>query len=848
MAALTSTQSGNFNSSSTWGGTTPADGDTFTISAGHEVTVNSDIRTTTGYGDITVSGHLKFATNGKMRLNGRITVKGYNTAAYNISGGAWFTSGNSATAGLFSSSGNNMILEVRGSNSDQHGIWVENERFASMKLEADYKRLNITTSAKLNINDDYISVSSASNFAVGDWIAIFRDGNQDNRVKGDEGFWVHDVDTSNNRLYYRQFVSPTSEITAVSGTTVTVKNAKVFRKGYKLICGTGSSRKVATINEIDYRDHKLTMTVSFASANVGQTLYQTGAERDHESGDRIERCATTLTTAITTVDSTNQITVGNASDIAVGDTIIIDANNNDTNWDYDTEYNVTAKSGNTLTLDDQVRHKHFSGSLIQILTRHFTIKGVDNNSDTRPFMYVEYWTDFNNCHTRQVSLKNIRFTQWGGNTNSTYYRGIMWAGYNSEYRDNESSDNRYGYQSKVQGIVIDNCNNKTSYTGLTTRHPHGLVVRNNCVYNIGSYNYWNWSSQHNLKWYNNYATRSNYTTFYNDGMYEPSNEWAYNYYTRSDDYGTLWHHNRECSNSVRHHILLNHENRFFYQYYAGNGSIYERWYCDGFRADIPYNGVGSGEIKWIDSYFKNRWVKDVFTDEAGEVWANDYSVWGGDDGRAQYHRTTGKSMFQQSYEHNFEYDLTAQAWGAQWRYQNTELGDDWLVVGTESSYLWFGDQIYVPAGTTVRISCKLKTPSDGSFSYPFMFARPHYGGYNQGRYISNYNNQTTTKSSSSAENPLTGFIEQVYWDSSGRGTHQTKQLTVAAQNKGYFLVYGVAGASSNGRQEKFYFEDPVLFFDKVSAIPTRGNASQKNPKKGSSFTPSNKKRIGGTRL
>ena len=38
MAALTSNQSGNFPASATWGGTAPADGDTFTIAAGHSDT------------------------------------------------------------------------------------------------------------------------------------------------------------------------------------------------------------------------------------------------------------------------------------------------------------------------------------------------------------------------------------------------------------------------------------------------------------------------------------------------------------------------------------------------------------------------------------------------------------------------------------------------------------------------------------------------------------------------------------------------------------------------------------------------------------------------------------------
>jgi len=113
MAALSSSQSGNFNSASTWGGTAPSDGDTFTINRGHKVTINSDLRPTNGYGDIVVYGNLHFTTNGKLRLNGRITVKGNDTYAYNT--GTQFEEGNSTNSGgLLSSSGNNMLLEVRG--------------------------------------------------------------------------------------------------------------------------------------------------------------------------------------------------------------------------------------------------------------------------------------------------------------------------------------------------------------------------------------------------------------------------------------------------------------------------------------------------------------------------------------------------------------------------------------------------------------------------------------------------------------------------------------------------------------------------------------------------------------
>jgi hypothetical protein len=52
MAALSSTQSGNWTSATTWGNVTPADGDTFTINYGHKVTVNSNTVVTQGYGDV----------------------------------------------------------------------------------------------------------------------------------------------------------------------------------------------------------------------------------------------------------------------------------------------------------------------------------------------------------------------------------------------------------------------------------------------------------------------------------------------------------------------------------------------------------------------------------------------------------------------------------------------------------------------------------------------------------------------------------------------------------------------------------------------------------------------------
>ena len=839
MAALSSTQSGNFNSASTWGGTSPSDGDTFTINRGHEVIVNSDLRPTNGYGDIQVYGHLKFETNAKFRLNGRITVRGYNTAANNVSGGAWFTKGNSATAGLFSSSGNNMLLEVRGTNDDQHGIWVETERYASMKLEASQKRTNTTTDESITYNSPYIPVANASNFAIGDWISVYKE-QEDERVQGDEGFWVHDVDTSSGRIYIRQFVAPSSTIEDINGNNVKVTDARVFRIGYKVICGTGSNRTIATINDINYARNTLVTSVTLNGNNEGGTLYQTGCEKDHPSGKVVEKIATTLKTAITSTNSTNQITVGSSADIAVGDTIIIDSNNDDDKgWDYNTEYNVTAKSGNTLTLSSNVRHKHKEGSLVQILTRNFTIKGIDTS--TRAFLYVEYWTDYNNASTRHITLKNVRFTQFGGNTKSTYYRGVMIAGYNSRKRDDDTG-NYHQHQTTIQGVVMDNSTNKQSYTGLSTRHAHSCTLRNCVIYNTGQQGIWNWSSTHNLKMYNNYVTRTGYSSIQQDACYEPWSEVSYNYLTRSDDYGYMIHNFREQT-PIRHNIILNHEQRCMYLYYSNHEMILERMYIDGFRY-VPYIGTANGTLNFLDSYLDNRWFKSIDTDTNGILDSNRYLGYGTAESRANYDRDHGNQCTFISYEHNFKNDAKLLSNGGGVLLQDSSTQGNYKVFNQTSSKLVYKKQVYVPANTTVRISSFVKCSATGSYSYPTLLVK-NVSKFTTGlgRYGGGYTGNTSTQGSSNKD--FQGFYHSVGFSASSRGNWEEKQITVQPQDKGYFMMVGIL-SNDNARDEVHEMKDINIFFDKAPAVK-KDNNHGKGVAVRSTFSRS-KKRIGGTRL
>ena len=281
MAARTSQQSGNFTASTTWGAL-PADGDTFTIAAGHVVTSSTVDMPTNGYGDITIHGCWSLQSGSQFKLNGRATVYGGESE--------WFEEGTADSAGVLEMKDNTHLV-LKGTNSEQHGVWVETQKWASIICDGGEKTLNtvISCSGYIDYNQDYLPVVSASNFAAGDWISVY------SRFQGykncsDESFIVHDTDTTAglNKIYYRQFVSPTATIRGfLSPRIIDVDNSKVFREGYKIIFGTGSNRNVVTITGIDFlRGHiRIDANVNGSLPSlIGETIYQTGNELQHTNG------------------------------------------------------------------------------------------------------------------------------------------------------------------------------------------------------------------------------------------------------------------------------------------------------------------------------------------------------------------------------------------------------------------------------------------------------------------------------------------------------------------------------------------------------------------------------------
>lgn len=836
MANLTSSQSGNWASSSTWGGSTPADGDIFTISQGHKVTVNSDQRAGTGFGDILVRGCLHFDTGGKIRINGRVTVQGNGSTDYSKTDGVSsqdFTEGGSSSGALLSATGNNIVLEFDGSNSDQHGIWIENVTYSSWKFIGDDSVTTTTLTTVANVEDSNLVVSDTTGFAPGDWVAIYNSGQGDYRVRADEGCWVHDVDSSNNRIYTKKFVGPKAIVSSAIGSTLVVDYSNIFRVGYIIIFGTGSNRNVRTITAINNQTKTLTLNSNISGTiSSGTEVYETGLDKKHLSGHTVRKNAAVLTSAAAVNDTT--VTISDATDISVGDTINIDVNNDvDTGWDYNTEYSVTGKSGNTLTVSPAIANVRKTGSLVQRLNRSIEIKAVD--SDVRAFCYVEYYTDYSRASTREIGLKDILWNGMGGNTNNNYYRAqVFVAGYNSRYRDNEyTTDSRYDYQSKYENCVVLNEPTNASYGGMNTRHTHSFVHRNCISVYSGQRAYWQWSSHHDTQFINNYATRNSYNSLHNDGMYE-ANEWAYCYFTRSDDYGFMTHHNREM-NPVHNMILLNHEQRPMYMYYQAPNSHFRRFHIDGFRS-LPYIGIGGGDAVFQDSYIQNKWYKQIpgvyagYTDTFGVVDGNDYFGNGSGDSRANTQRGGGHWMMSQYQDWCFEDGLNAvveNSYNLKW---NKDGGNIWSVVNLRSEYYLVGQEIlYVPANTAVTIKGEFKGQLGGSWSYPYICAKPHTNN-SLGRYQTSYTDQTSYGSSSDNDvkkSMLNGFKDEVRFDNAS-GVWQQKTLTISAQKYAYTLLAGYSWDSDN-QEEIGYIRDLRFIFSTPAKIKTKfGGRSELN--------------------
>jgi fructose-specific component phosphotransferase system IIB-like protein len=628
MATITSTQTGNWHTGSTWvGGSVPASNDLVVIAHGHKVTVSTNIQSAIT-DDVTIDGNLHFASGGKMHLNGRMTVK---NTSHNSNDTGEFVDGTAASGSLLSMVGGSEI-KISGDNSAQHGIQIDARKWCGVQIDGSEPTLVTTVDGNHEPHASYITVADASNFATNDRISLYK-RDEDYTLTNDECFFVHDVDNTNERIYFRQYVCPEAIIQSVSGSTITVDDASVFRVGYKLIFGTGSNRNVLQVTAINGNVITFGSSVDNDPSLAGVKVYQTGTEKYHISGKFCRRIASAIATEYVGGTGVRTITLNDVTDFSAGDTVYIHISfakaggnlngyyytasgfgatslgGNEGIWRLKANYTISSvdASAKTITVDRDILFNGEVGGPVVKMKRDVVIKAcdasgndvADKDQDTaRVFFNVKYWTSngWNNAPTRRVRIKYVEFIGLGYNTNdSTNFRsGVNIAGYNGRFEKaitgsahdnttvhttNQVSQTGENYIDGCSYTAYNLCSNDStdgdSYPSITTRHAYGMVTRN--IITVGSgRGVWHWSSQYYNKSHGHINAHGNHNGMQIEAGYERPNEYSYLQSYSSEDYGFLFYNlGRQNDSTTTQHLRC--ENMRSYAFYFGGTTIYPHY-------------------------------------------------------------------------------------------------------------------------------------------------------------------------------------------------------------------------------------------------------------------------------
>jgi len=628
MATITSTRTGNWHDGSTWeGGSVPDTDDLVIISHGQRVTVSTNIQGKKT-GDVTIDGNLHFANGGKMHLDGRMTVK--NTDNSNNDAGE-FVEGTGTSGSLLSMVGGTEI-KISGNNSAQHGIQIDSRKWCGVQIDGGEPTLITTVEGNHAPDSAYISVTDASNFAANDRISLYK-RDEDYTIANDECFFVHDVDTTNDRIYFRQYVCPEATIQSVSGSTITVDDASVFRVNYLLIFGTGDNRNVLRVTAINDNVITFGSSVDNSPSLTGVKVYQTGTEKHHISGKFCRRIASAIATEYVGGAGVRTITLNDVTDFSAGDTVYIhisfakqggNLNNyyytasgfgstslggNEGIWRLKANYTISSvdASAKTITVDRDILFNGEVGGPVVKLKRDVVIKAcdtsgndiADGDQDTaRVFFNVKYWTSngWNNAPTRRVRIKYVEFIGLGYNTNdSTNFRsGVNIAGYNGRFEkaitgsahDNTTIHNTNqvsqtgenyidGCSYTAYNLVANDNRDGDSYPSITIRHPYGMVVRNLITVGSGR-GTWHWSSQYYMKSHGHINAHGNHNNIEINAGYERPCEYSYMQGYGAEDYGILLYNiGRQNDAGTVMHMRI--ENQRSYAYYIGGTTIHPHY-------------------------------------------------------------------------------------------------------------------------------------------------------------------------------------------------------------------------------------------------------------------------------
>jgi len=785
MAVITSAGTGNFSTGATWvGGVAPVDGDSFIIAAGHTVAVDSGISIpASGYADSQINGILQHAASGTstIRMNGVLTVNGGGT--YHMRGDA--------------------VLEFTGTTSDVHGIRIAAENAASFIAEGEDGMPSTTLSTGQSEGATSLSVASGTNFAPGEWIAIFNNttaqtGNAGNTTLRDEGFWIHEI--SGNTIYFRQFVGPESTVVSGENNIIYVANAKIFREGQKVIFGTGVNRNIHTITTINYGANQLTLSGDVVGIVAGLPIYETGSDKIHGANDKVRKVATVTTVAATSTDTT--ITVANSNKFTAGDEIWVEqrsgqGSNTDRAWN---EYGrdssiltVSSVSGNIITLTAPIGYNVPVGALVTRLSRRVQVR-TTTDSDYGYFYDLNYTSNYN----KKRIIKDVYFRRMGISSNGDA-RGIYLRSQNSTnslpvtITEQVPSWNQQGWH---EGITLRHSGSTQDWSGYFIQSPRYAQFR--CCFCCNSKDGFGTTGAAGVCLYNSISANNDRW----NARIESLSEWyeiGYNYFSRGND-GCVRLIPVYENGIGHHHLISDASNNYAIQAYNNmRGLPLYKCKFTGYRYGI-YNE--NSLIDSLYSYFEpvSGYARPTIngTTQAGFYY------------QQMDRGHNGYSAFN-SIEHNFEYDAVTQysynterlwdtnedAWRVYNRYDNSDYGVGW------------SESIFVPSGTTLRARAQIKLAPNYSGNYPRFEARSTQSNVGPNQLGNTGGNWSSF---------LTGGNSVTQFTISAQNAYQTREITVGAVNFPRYIQVGVHVDSSNA-SEGYWMKEIEIYLDKPYLIP-----------------------------
>lgn len=589
MATYTSTQSGNWNSSSTWGGSGWPNAAGDIVNIGHVVTYNvNDDTTVLGNITINTNGALNFLEGStcKLRIAGNLTQNGGAVrmrAGHQIrmhEGFGW------------------TVNNVAGSNIDILGTVPNSET---------------TLYQQCNAGDTALACNIAE-FKRGDIISVYDYTNIGYATRTDEVFYV--TGTDGGTVYFRRFVGPelvlASDFDSREATFTT--SAEYFRPGMKM-CIAGYS-EVFVVESVS--GNTITFTESaLGSYDAGEVMYETGAEYLHAEGCKVYKIAATIAGDQTPTD---RIDVSSYYGFSVGDTIAIGGAHYG-----DVEHAVISgivpnggiNPGTDRLLLTTTRTKTVKdGGIVVKVNRDCKFIGSASGTPANNSAYIYI---LGGGTDRRIRIENFEMMAVGNNGDR--YRGGLCT--RSSYFPPTGTTNIF---LNISSWLATSSN----YNGWIAGDSAYYLTVKNCVvysteYGIGSfYNYWSYYTgnialKNRTVSFAQYGYRNNHTKY---NILEGGSSWGYYRIYSSIPHAEL---SGPESSAQESYMRIRHTTSPFYNYYTIDPSYYVS------KFEIKH--MNNSRILYNEYFAAPSIMKQFFIDDTWKVYntsqASSWSLSGG---------------------------------------------------------------------------------------------------------------------------------------------------------------------------------------------------------------------------